>query len=1104
MKQNKQQKRNIFLIILGFFIALINLVAFGLSVGFGAVKTTIGSDFSKSYNLKYEFDPYSKNDNPADGYYTKEQVTLSGVQSKMNSISKAYSQILIGNGTPADNVYPEVYQDKEGYIKAFLNVTIPVSQTTKSSYTPVPSDHKEDKIDIAPGTSYYSNIQSANFSILYCDGYDLASSSTEPSNDISEEPTNTFNKAKLYMWNLTERNGDCLVDDDNKIELDGTANQINIKLKDGLTFGDKKSDDDSETDYVEGSIKDTFKKAKDGKSNNEETETSKYPFMYIIHNLRGLINELEYCINVSNLYWRVGTDGTDSNLYNAYWQLTQEQKNFAEAMGVGEHKDASKIATYLNPVGNFYTINEFAFDSGSGFQQNPYSKLISSEWSNLSSAPLAGNNSGFYYSTNNFRGSSIFRIIQAAGASLDPEPGKSADVNTSYTFINKYIVGIVTKDNYTDYLPDKNPNKADIDSDGLWLTIKPSNNQYYTARQLKDQMTSQKFSMPMMSVSYPGPNQSGYEPYTNDLIIDNRIQLNGVNGFNKNSALANVDVKVDSNIAIINNSLGKSIVQIDQPALTSVICLAVIVLIVGIIVSILYRIPGFVMWACQITPVALIFLILGLCGNVLTLGTVIAAAITYLASTIASILLLNKMKRNHLSHKTMDQAVNNAYAKSFFAVLDIFVVTLLLGIAPIFFPGTSIMMCGLALIIGSLLGFIFTYFVSWLGNFLIFNNGAGMYKNEWLSNVKTSINHMINPQYKTVYDNQMPKFQPFGFTNEGYVSKVRTPFKLTFNKLSNIITWIVVAVVCAVGLSIMFTIGIPQSTNFYGGTRLMILIPTDTTNINGYIDPIVQALNNSDINGWYGGLCDGAGHYYFIETINSYTYSSVASALTAAGISGINFSVSSIDPSISNDLALNATYVMLIFLGFMFIYGFIRYNWITLLPNLVVGALTIATTLAIATLIRLPIDTNIMYGLFMASAVVYMTIYALLGSIFPKWVKKLHPIYNDLTFLMNYGITVFNDNKILIYIICGVMIVPSIVFMPVATLPMIAVFAIGVVIGAILVNMTWPLFLKAFVSVHNNYSNRIKRIQVGIDKLNLDKVDEELINGININTKEIE
>ena len=134
MSSTKQQKRNIFLIILGFFIAIINVVAFGLSVGFGSVKTTLGSDFTQSYNLKYEFDPYSKNDNPAEGYYGKDQegqTTLEAVKGKLESISKAYSQILIDNGTPANNVYPEVYKDEQGSIQAFLNVTLPIDQVTK-------------------------------------------------------------------------------------------------------------------------------------------------------------------------------------------------------------------------------------------------------------------------------------------------------------------------------------------------------------------------------------------------------------------------------------------------------------------------------------------------------------------------------------------------------------------------------------------------------------------------------------------------------------------------------------------------------------------------------------------------------------------------------------------------------------------------------------------------------------------------------------------------------------------------------------------------------------------------------------------------------------
>ena len=1092
MNRSKQQKRNIFLIILGFFIVFINLVAFGVSVGFGAVKTKIGNDFSNSYNLKYEFDPYSKNDNPQSGYYTKSQVTLDEVKTKMEDISKAYSSILIDNGTPANNVYPEVYQDEQGYIKAFLNVTVPIDQTTKKNY---PAGKEEDKIDVAPGTTYYNNIQSANFSILYCDGYELT---TEKKKNANEDPKNTFNKAKLYMWDLTDReNG--LVDDNSKINLNSTANEIDIRLKDGYTFGAKKTEGEKETDYQEGSIKDVFKKAKENKTNaNEETttETSKYPFMYIIHNLRGLINELEYYINVVNLYNKHSFE-EGGNLYNAYWQLTADQKKFAEDILKYEK-------TYLTADGNFYTLNAYSFESTEyGFQADSYNKLVPSAWDNNTNnlqSSISNASPGFYNGQSNFKGSRILSIIQtpASGEEQTPEPGKNTDINASYSFINKYIVGIVTKDNYTDYLPDKSPEKTDVDSKGEWMVIKPKNTSYYTARQLKDQMTSQSFSMPMMSVSFPGPNDEGYVPYTDGFGNINRIQLNGVNDF------ANCPVNVDANIAIVKNSLGKSIVQISQPAATSLICLAVIVLIVGIIVSILYRIPGFILWVCQLTPIALLFLIMGLCGYALSLGIVLAAMISFVAGSIASILLLNRIKRNHLSHKTMDQAINKAYFKAFFTTLDIFAVVLFLGIAPIFFTGTSIMIFGLALIIGALLGFIFTYFMSWLINYVIFNNGTGMYKNQWLSGVKTNINQLINPQFKTTYDNQMNKFQPLGFDNEGYVSKIKGTYKLTFNKWSNIITWSIVAIITLVGLVLLFTIGSPQSTSFYGGTRLMILVPLGTSNVDSYINPILDSLKSAGITGWYGATCAGAGHYYFIETTGIYSYSQVASAINAAAFSNVNFGVQSIDPSISNDLALTGLYIMLIFMAFMLVYGLVRFNWMNIVPNLVVGAFTIASTIGLATIVRLPIDTNSMYGLFMCAAITYMFMYGLLGSMFPRWVRKLNPIYNDLTFLMNYGITVFNDNKILIYGICGAVVVPSIIFMPITTLPMVVMFAIGVIFGAALINNCWPLLLRVFVAIQNNHQNRIKRIQVGIDKLNMDKVDEELINGININTKEIE
>ena len=1083
MKRSKQQKRNIFLVILGFFIVLVNLLAFGLSVGYGAIKTKVGSDFSKSYNIRYEFDPYSKCDDPRLGYYTKDERTLSEVQDEMDDISKAYSDILLDNGTPADGVYSEVFQDENGFIKAFLNVTIPITQVERTSYP----TKRDDKIDIAPATAYFSNVQSSNFSLVYCDGY--TASSEEPENANAD--VNTFNQAKLYSWNLFEDDTDVggLVDNVNKI-TNKNDTEIDIELKDGYSFGAKKSEEEEETEYFDNSVKATFKKAKDDAESGNEEGTESYPFIYIFHNLRGLINECEYYINVYGLYNNQPIK-EDSPIYNAYWQMTQEQKDFAKY--IWDNSDDFLIKDKTN---HFSALAPYTFQGEqAGYQAGAYDKVDKTKMVNSTSSSNEKND-GFYLNDNNFHGSSIFRLIQPCNTETkEPEPGKTSDVNSSYSFINKYIVGIITKDNFLDYLPDDNPTKTDVDSDGEWLVIKPTTTQYYTVGQLQKQMTSQRFSMPMMSISYAGNGQEGYIPYTagNKEGIS-RFQLDGVTGFSGGMP----DMTDDANVAVIDNSLGKSAVGISEPAVTSIICLAVIILIIGIIVSILYRIPGFVMWVTSLTPVALVFLILGICGQPFSLAVVLSGLLTFVASTIASIFILNKMKRNHLSHKTMDQVVYNAYAKSFFICLDVFVVLLLLGIAPIFFTGTSILPFGLGSIIGALLGFVFIYFMSWLINTVIFNNGMMMYKNNWLSGVKTHLNEPINPDYKTEFDAQMGKFQPLGFNNEGYVSRIKTPFKYTFSKWSNVITWAIIGTVVIIGLALFFTIGIPKSTSFYGGTRLLILVD-DKTNV----DSLINALNNSGISGWYNGIGGSLNHYYYIETTGVYTYSQISAVLTAAGFNGF-ISVQSIDPSLANDLSLKALYVVLIFIGFMLVYGLIRFNWMCIVPNLAVGVVGVILPYAIAVIVRMPIDTNVMYGGFMTLAFMYMTMYGLLGSMFPKWVRKLHPVYNDLTFLMNYGITVFNDNKIFIYILAGTIIVPAILFMPISTLPMIGIFGFGVVGSAILINHCWPVLMRFFVEIQNNSQNRIKRIQGGIEKLNLDKVDEELINGININTKEIE
>ena len=77
-------------------------------------------------------------------------------------------------------------------------------------------------------------------------------------------------------------------------------------------------------------------------------------------------------------------------------------------------------------------------------------------------------------------------------------------------------------------------------------------------------------------------------------------------------------------------------------------------------------------------------------------------------------------------------------------------------------------------------------------------------------------------------------------------------------------------------------------------------------------------------------------------------------------------------------------------------------------------------------------------------------------------------------------------------------------FLPTAAIFFIVNILIGILVMSLNTNIVLPQFMYWFNNWHNMYRIRVRRIQLATDKNNLDKIDEELIDTININTRKRE
>lgn len=1098
MSTGKKKRSSLALIIIGFFVLLLNLIGIGVSSFFAAKKCISGTNFTDSYNIRYEFDPYSKTNSPADGYDSS--ITLDDVTKNMDTIANNYSNILMDEGINTSNVYPEVYTDSNGIIRAYLNVTVDATQV--KTYKPGAKD--DEKELMAPSIAYYSNLESADWTVLYSDGYIVNDSSSSTNDDT----TSNFSKAKLYLWNLIGDGTNYLTDSNSKITIDSTSrNNIDIHLANGYSFG-KKNDDDK---YADNSIKKQFADAKthndgdkpDDNATNDDVKDKFYPFMYIIHDLRGMLNACEYYVYLGERY-SAGVD-EGSALYKAWWQLTDDERNFANAV----IKDDANGAILRGAGSNDYRYNCYTFDSTGGFQTGndvfapingssgytptpipttttndaivtSSNEVTTSGANNLSFGIYNGPSSGDY---NNFQDSYILSYIQEHDTQNKCNPKLGTSTSVKYQFLNKYIIGIVTTDNYTTYLPDKNPTKNSKDSDGEWLVI-PNNGYAYTTSMLHHMMTDYRFPYVLMDTSWPGTDSMA-RPTSSANILNN-----GLSGDS------------NDNVALIENQMTNSGVGITSGALTTFICLLIIALVIGIIVSVLYRIPGLVGWLCMLTPISLSLLIMFAMNFAFTFSTAMSMVIILLVQTIALFNILNRIKRSYLGHMTLDQALLAGFNKSFFISLDLMLIPILLGSSVLFFSLGALYAFGVGLITGGLLGWVFTYFLNYGINFLIFNNGIGMYKYSWLTSVKITNNQELDHRYENPWANKCKSATNLGFNKEGYISRINGNGRINntwmLNKWITLGFWIVAAVILAVGLSLLFTVGVPQSFSFYGGTRIMFY-NDGTININSIID----VLNSHG--SWHNLIDMGGGNFVFIESSSKYDYATVMSWFSDSGISlPTAFYIQAINVTATISVTKNAIYMALIFLAFITVYSLIRYNWISLISTILLNGIGVLLTLSFTVLFQIPFDINIVYVVFLMLILANVWLFSLYNASMPRWLKKDHPFGDRLRYLMLYGLCSYNDNQLMMIILGITTPLICMLFMPHQTISIFGIAIISIICFGLIINLGTFYLVFLLMNAKNIYHDHVKQVERGTNKRNLDKVDEELIQGININARAIE
>jgi preprotein translocase subunit SecD len=149
-----------------------------------------------------------------------------------------------------------------------------------------------------------------------------------------------------------------------------------------------------------------------------------------------------------------------------------------------------------------------------------------------------------------------------------------------------------------------------------------------------------------------------------------------------------------------------------SPLLGAFIVLAAVILIIGIIIAVLYRIPGLFAFGFIMATGALVLMTMVLTGYVVSLGMLIGIFIGSIMGTFAVIGFMERIKKQIKAGVSFDSAFKKGMKRGILPSLDLHLVTLLASMCLVYFGSLEVSVLGISLLLYSLIS-MFMIMVGW-------------------------------------------------------------------------------------------------------------------------------------------------------------------------------------------------------------------------------------------------------------------------------------------------------------------------------------------------------------------------------------------------------
>lgn len=488
--------------------------------------------------------------------------------------------------------------------------------------------------------------------------------------------------------------------------------------------------------------------------------------IYIIKDQESLINRMKYILQTCSAYSWASADQNknDPNAIEykkAYTYLSQSERDWA--YNILKKSNDSSFDVYKYYASKLFNATSDDFDKYQFY--NHSSGYFINKWTDNSTDSTINDNSTWQ----NDCSSLFYKLIDIKPETEIYDPSSNSGALTlpgtidspgtiNYGWLKKYVLGVITKDNWKTFFPNKNPNnstdKPNDDNYGKWIVI--NQNTYYEANILKHCFIDYSFPTPIKRI-ITSINSDGSPDYSNNK-----------GGF------------VDSSLFGVtqNQKLFKNTIFNLDPLIAQILTLFFMVLLIGILVSIFYRIPGFFATLTLCVTIGFTLLILILTSHPLSFGLfmgIIAGIILY---TFGIFLFFGKLHKQSISNSVLKTSYKKTISKTLLPIIDISIIGVIFSICLMYLGPLTTLIFSETFLIFNLLS-ICTFSLFFLLNYFVMCNNMFL-NSQWLVFSKRKLSkqeHFIsdemlneeNKNYETTFISRKPNEKIDFFHKKGNI-----------------------------------------------------------------------------------------------------------------------------------------------------------------------------------------------------------------------------------------------------------------------------------------------------------------------------------------------